>query len=129
MRRGSSFPTGPVLMHMRPRKIFPPPSLYRDPRNPTQIWLGSKPPKRILYCPIDARFRWWRSLSRGDYEAPQDVAAMSHGGQPLHRDIQLLKLLREPAGAVVEVFGDIGPNDLLLYATLSAELDPRGRGV
>jgi hypothetical protein len=52
---------------------------------------------------------------------------MAHGGQPLRRDIQLLKLLRKPAGAVVEVFGDIGPNDLLLYATLSAELDPSGR--
>jgi len=112
---------------MRPRKVSPPPSLYRDPDTPTQIWVGSEPPQQILCFSNLARFRWWLSLARTDYEAPQHIAAIAHGGQPLRRDIQLLKLLREPAGAIVTVFGDLDPDDLLLYATLSAALDPPGR--
>jgi hypothetical protein len=115
-------------MHMRPRKISPPSALHRGDDHQTQIWLGSEPPKRIIYFPSDAMFRWWLRLARSDNEAPQHIAAMAHVGQPLRRDIQLLKLLREPANAVVEIFGDVGPDELLLYMTLAGELDsPRRR--
>ena len=112
---------------MRPRKGFRPPPGHRDPDNSTQIWVGSEPPKRIIYFSADARFRWWLSLAENDYVAPQHIAAMGHHGLPLDRDIQLLQLLREPAGAVVTVFGDLDPDDLLVYAALSAALNASSR--
>src|SRR5689334_14344848 len=101
-------------MPMRPQKGFRPPPEHRDPENPTQIWVGSESPTRIIYFSTDARLRWWLSLAMNDHVAPQHIAGVAHGGLPMRRDIQLLQLLRQPAGAIVTVFGDLDPDDLLI---------------
>ena len=109
---------------------FPPAawrSLHLVDEEPTQVWAGQRPPTRILYFTAMARFRWWLSLARTDWEAPQHIAAMSHGRLPTERDLQILRILREPAGARITVFGDCDPDDVLAYVMLSAAFDPPGR--
>jgi hypothetical protein len=99
-------------------------SLHRVDDQPTQVWAGDRAPTRILYFTAMARFRWWLSLARTDWEAPQHIAAMTHGRLPMDRDLQILRILREPAGARITVFGDCDPDDLLAYAMLSAAFGP-----
>lgn len=50
---------------------------------------------------------------------------MGHGGIPAGREIDLLELMRRESGAPVSLFGDLDPDDLLVYSALRAGLKGR----